>query len=400
MRNHAMALTLSMLATAAFAEDTSLKAKQLAEKHLIIDTHIDVPYRLNEAWEDVTAATAKGDFDAPRAVAGGLNLPFMSIYVPASKESEGGAALLANQLIDQVEALVGRAPQQFTLVKTVAEAEALIDTGKIGLALGIENGSAIEYTLNNLGHFYQRGVRYITLTHSKSNQICDSSYDDNRPWGGLSPFGEKVVLEMNRLGIMVDISHVSDEAFYDVLAISKAPLIATHSSARHFTPGWERNMSDAMIRAMAEKGGVIHINIGSNFLTQDAQTWTKAFSASKKALQEKFGEFTDWDEAGHERRYKEMNPYPYATLDDVLDHIDWVVNLVGVDHVGIGTDFDGVGDSLPQGFKDVSMYPNLIAGLLKRGYSEGDIVKILAGNTLRVWRETERVARHWASSSV
>lgn len=399
MRKSLISIALSLVAASSFADDTALKAKQLAEKHLIIDTHIDVPYRLTEAWEDVTVATAKGDFDAPRAIAGGLNLPFMSIYIPASKEAEGGAALLANQLIDQVEALVGRAPEQFTMVTSVAEAEALLSHSKIGLALGIENGSAIEYSLENLQHFYQRGVRYITLTHSKSNQICDSSYDENRPWQGLSPFGEKVVQEMNRLGIMVDISHVSDEAFFDVLALSQAPLIATHSSARHFTPGWERNMSDEMIRAMAEKGGVIQINIGSTFLTQEARQWSNDFATAKKAIQEKFGEFSDWDEAGHERRYREMNPYPYASLDDVLDHIDWVVNLVGVDHVGIGTDFDGVGDSLPTGFKDVSMYPSLIEGLLKRGYSEADIVKILATNTLRVWRDTERVARQLAGQS-
>lgn len=398
MQKTAIALCLACLALSASAQSTDERAQVLANQHLIIDTHIDVPYRLTEHWEDVTRATVGGDFDAPRAVAGGLNLPFMSIYIPAAKEAEGGAALLANQLIDQVEALVSRAPARFTMVNTADQAEALLQSGKIGLALGIENGSAIEYQLDNLQHFYARGVRYITLTHSKSNQICDSSYDENHQWDGLSPFGEKVVAEMNRLGIMVDISHVSDAAFYDVLAISKAPLIATHSSARHFTPGWERNMSDDMIRALAEKGGVIQINIGSTFLTAAARKWSTDFAAAKKEIQAKFGEFDDWDEAGHERRYREMNPYPYADVDDVLDHIDWVVQLVGVDYVGIGTDFDGVGDSLPLGFKDVSQYPNLIAGLLGRGYSEQDIAKILGGNTLRVWRATEAVARQMASN--
>ena len=271
MQKTAIALCLACLTLNASAQSTDERAQVLANQHLIIDTHIDVPYRLTEHWEDVTRATVGGDFDAPRAVAGGLNLPFMSIYIPAAKEAEGGAALLANQLIDQVEALVSRAPARFTMVNTADQAEALLQSGKIGLALGIENGSAIEYQLDNLQHFYARGVRYITLTHSKSNQICDSSYDENHQWDGLSPFGEKVVAEMNRLGIMVDISHVSDAAFYDVLAISKAPLIATHSSARHFTPGWERNMSDDMIRALAEKGGVIQINIGSTFLTAAAR---------------------------------------------------------------------------------------------------------------------------------
>ncbi len=392
MSKTAIALCLACLACNASVQSSDERALVLAKQHLIIDTHIDVPYRLTEDWEDVTQATAKGDFDAPRAMAGGLNLPFMSIYIPAAKEVEGGAALLANQLIDQVEALVTRAPESFAMVTSADQAAELLQSGKIGLALGIENGSAIEYQLENLQHFYDRGVRYITLTHSKSNQICDSSYDENRQWDGLSLFGEKVVAEMNRLGIMVDISHVSDAAFYDVLAISKAPLIATHSSARHFTPGWERNMSDDMIRALAEKGGVIQINIGSTFLTTEARQWSTDFSAAKKEIQATFGEFDGWDEAGHERRYREMNPYPYADVDDVLDHIDWVVQLVGVDYVGIGTDFDGVGDSLPQGFKDVSQYPNVISGLLQRGYSEVDIGKILGGNTLRVWRANERVA--------
>ncbi|MEY3018974.1 MAG: hypothetical protein RL336_2109, partial [Pseudomonadota bacterium] len=179
MSARVLSMSLLFVSAAVFAHGGHNDAQAIAQEHLIIDTHIDVPYRINEHWEDVSGATERGDFDAPRARAGGLNLPFMSIYIPAAKEAEGGAALLANQLIDQVEALVGRAPEQFTLVSSVAEAEGLLASGKIGLAMGIENGSAIEYKLENLAHFYQRGVRYITLTHSKSNQICDSSYDDN-----------------------------------------------------------------------------------------------------------------------------------------------------------------------------------------------------------------------------
>lgn len=394
----ARALSLSVFFSAAvLAHGGHNDAQALAKSHLIIDTHIDVPYRINEFWEDVSLPTARGDFDAPRARAGGLNLPFMSIYIPANKEAEGGAALLANQLIDQVEALVGRAPEQFTMVSNVAQAEDLLSSGKIGLALGIENGSAIEYKLENLAHFYRRGVRYITLTHAKSNQICDSSYDENRPWDGLSPFGEAVVAEMNRLGMMVDISHVSDAAFFDVLALSQAPLIATHSSARHFTPGWERNMSDEMIVALAAKGGVIQINIGSTFLTAQARQWSTDLSEAKKVAKLQ-ADTAVWNEEAFDARYRELHPYPYATIDDVLDHIDWVVSLVGVQHVGIGTDFDGVGDSLPVGFKDVSDYPQLIHGLLARGYTEADISKILGGNTLRVWRRVEQVAANLQKS--
>lgn len=368
-------------------------AHDIADRHLLIDTHIDVPYRVAEHWVDVTQATEGGDFDAPRAIKGGLNLPFMSIYIPASKEQEGGAAQLANQLIDSVEAMVTRAPNKFVMVNSVAQAEGLLQSGNIGLALGIENGSAIEYSLENLEHFHRRGVRYITLTHSKSNQICDSSYDDNHKWQGLSPFGEDVVKRMNELGIMIDISHVSDEAFYDVLAISRAPLIATHSSARHFTPGWERNMSDEMITALAAKGGVIQINIGSGFLTQKARDWSASYSEAKKAHEAEFGELSDDQADAFEQAFRQANPYPFAKITDVADHIDWVVKLVGTDHVGIGTDFDGVGDSLPADFKDVAGYPNLIAELLERGYSEQDIAKIMAGNTLRVWRAVEAIAQ-------
>jgi len=388
-------MTATALLVAAFMMSVAhamTPAERIAQQYLIIDTHIDVPYRLAHQWVDVTHAVDGGDFDAPRAKTGGLNLPFMSIYVPAKLEQEGGAAQLANQLIDSVEAMVARAPDKFVIVTSVKQAQTLMDGDKIGLALGIENGSAIEHSLQNLEHFYQRGVRYITLTHSKSNQICDSSYDSHHQWQGLSPFGEQVVKRMNQLGMMIDISHVSDEAFYDVLALSQAPLIATHSSARHFTPGWERNMSDDMIRALAAKGGVIQINIGTGFLTQTARDWSSAYQKAKKVAENAAGEMTDEQADVFERIYREQHPYPFASVADVADHIDWVVGLVGIDHVGIGTDFDGVGDSLPIGFKDVSAYPNLVAELLQRNYSEVDITKILAGNTLRLWRQVESLA--------
>jgi membrane dipeptidase len=194
---------------------------------MIVDTHIDVPYRLQEGWVDVTRGTDEGDFDYDRARLGGLNLPFMSIYTPAELEAEGGSFELANQLIDNVEALVGRAPEKFVLVTSTGEAEQARKQGLIGLAMGMENGSPIEGDLENLQFFFDRGIRYITLAHSLGNHISDSSFDEERQWSGLSPFGREVVREMNRQGIMVDISHVSDEAFYQVLEITKAPVIAS-----------------------------------------------------------------------------------------------------------------------------------------------------------------------------
>ena len=368
------------------AADVAAEAQRIAQQYLLIDTHIDVPYRLQEHWEDVTQATAKGEFDYPRAKKGGLNAPFMSVYIPASYEKTGGGALLANQLIDSMEALVGRAPDKFAMAYRSDDLAVQFKQGKISLALGMENGTPINGKLENLRHFYQRGIRYITLAHSESNHIADSSYDLRRPHKGLSPFGEQVVVEMNKLGMMIDISHVSDAAFYKVLSLTKAPVIASHSSLRAFVPGFERNMDDKMIQALAKNGGVIQINFGSSFVISRANQWGLQFKAAAKAA----GKSQD-DEA-YRAEYLQKHPYPFANVDTVLKHIDHVVKLVGIEHVGIGSDFDGVGDSLPDGLKDVSMYPNLIEGLLKRGYSEADIVKIMSGNLLRVWRQVEAVA--------
>jgi len=259
--------------------------------------------------------------------------------------------------------------------------------------MGMENGSPIEGDLANLKHFYDRGIRYITLTHSKANHISDSSYDEERPAGGLTDFGKTLVKEMNNIGVMVDVSHISDDAFFDVMELSKTPVIASHSSARHFTPGFERNMSDDMIKLMAKNGGVIQINFGSSFINQSAIEYGKVRKEAIKAfttannLEKDSAEITAF-----KKQYKIDNPYPYASLNDVLDHFDHVINLVGVDYVGIGSDYDGVGDSLPSNLKDVASYPNLIEGLLKRGHSEADIAKILSGNVMRVWKAVEAYA--------
>jgi membrane dipeptidase len=215
--------------------------------------------------------------------------------------------------------------------------------------------------LANVEYFYNRGIRYITLTHAKDNHICDSSYDTTRTWNGLSEFGEQLIAEMNRVGIMVDISHVSDSSFYQVMKLTKVPAIASHSSCRHFTPGMERNMSDDMIKALAANGGVIHINYGSFFLEEG------------------------WNEK------HEADSTHATTLQQVADHIDHTVKLVGIDHVGFGSDFDGV-SNLPVGLSDASMMPNLIEELLKRGYSDEDIRKISYLNTFRVWRAVEKYA--------
>jgi len=393
-----LAISSLLLLSPAMAQQgqTALEetAHAIAQKYMLVDTHIDVPERVSEGWVDVTKATQGGDFDYPRARHGGLNVPFMSIYTPAESEAEGTSYALANRLIDSVEALVGRAPNKFAIVTTADEAERAMQHGLIGLAMGMENGSPLEGDLEKVAFFRDRGISYITLTHALSNHISDSSYDDNHRWKGLSPFGKEVVAEMNRLGVMIDISHVSDDAFWQVLALSKVPVIASHSSARFFTPGWERNMSDEMIKALADRGGVIQINFGSSFLTGEAMNWYERFDdardvyVAENGLKENSPEVKQFTQS-----YRESNPYPFAMLDDVVTNFQHVIELVGVDHVGIGSDFDGVGDSLPAGMKSVADYPNLIEALLRQEYSVEDIAKIMGGNLVRVWRAAEAYAR-------
>ena len=383
----------------AFAETSiysaSEKAIKIAQETIIVDGHIDVPYRVKEKWVDVTKATEGGDFDYPRAVSGGLNAPFMSIYVPASLDNSPESTQLAHELIDSVEAIVARAPDKFAIAKSPSDVKAQFEKGLISLPMGMENGSPIQGDLANLTAFYERGIRYITLAHSQANHISDSSYDLRRKWKGLSPFGKTLVGEMNNIGIMLDISHVSDDAFYQVIELTKVPVIASHSSLRRFTPGFERNMDDEMIKKLGENGGVIMINFGSSFVSKEAGKWRSGLTAARKALVEKEGEESPQLE-NFEENYRKEVPYPYSTLDEVLDHIDHVVKLIGVDHVGIGSDYDGVGDSLPIGLKDVASFPNLVQGLLDRGYSRTDIEKILSGNLLRVWQQVEDYAKEHA----
>jgi membrane dipeptidase len=372
------------------------KANRLAHEFIIVDTHIDVPYRLREKMEDISVQTEEGNFDYPRAKAGGLNAPFMSIYVPAEYEEKGGAKKLADSLIDMVGKFATDWPDKFAIAKSVADVQAQFTKGLISLPMGMENGSPIEHKLENLQHFYDRGIRYITLAHSKSNHISDSSYDPNRRWKGLSPFGKKVVAEMNRLGIMIDVSHVTDSTFYQVMRLSQAPVIASHSSCRYFTPGWERNMDDDMIKLLAKNGGVIQINFGSSFLND-----------SVRHAEDKMWKYTEKNkinpnsEAGKAalKKFRTENNIGYADIADVIAHIDHVVKLVGVDHVGFGSDFDGVGDTLPTGLKSVADYPNIIYGLLKKGYPDEDIQKICSGNVLRVWAEVEKVAQKLQASN-
>ena len=350
--------------------NTTVDPKVIANESLIVDAHIDVPYRLRSQldqtgnFEDISDLTSL-NFDYVKAMEGGLNIPFFSIYLPADTEKSNTSFELANELIDMVESIVDDSPDKFFILKENVYVGNLPGQNLIGIALGIENGAPLEGKLERVKYFYERGIRYITLTHSKSNHISDSSYDDNKRWSGLSPFGKTLIQEMNDVGMMIDISHVSDEAFFEVLELSKAPVIASHSSLRHFTPGWERNVSDKMLVELARNGGVLHINFGSSFIIDKSRSNDAAPTEDNV----------------------------FASVEQVVDHIDRAVEIAGIDHIGIGSDFDGVGDTLPTGLKDVSYFPNLINEMLKRGYSISEIRKVLGGNTIRVWREVDEYAR-------
>jgi len=373
-------------------------SEQIASEMLIVDTHIDVPYRLWEQHQlgqeidDISIMTT-GNFDFTKAKSGGLNVPFFSIYLPAETEEDGSAYEVANNLIDMVEDIVTLSPDKFTLIKSTDDISSLDIKNILGVVLGMENGAPIEGDLSRVQFFYDRGIRYITLTHSKTNHISDSSYDENIQWGGLSDFGKQLIEEMNSVGIMVDISHVNDDAFYQAIEISNTPVIASHSSLRHFTPGFERNVDDEMLKALAKKGGVIQINFGSSFITEAPGLY---FDKIKKYINDQVIDLKNASKEDIDKvraEFMSKNPFPYADVSLVADHIDRVVVLVGIEHVGLGSDFDGVGDSLPEGLKDVSMYPNLIKELLNRDYKKEDIRKILSGNLLRVWKQVESYAR-------
>ncbi len=360
----------------------------LADEILILDTHMDSPMRLHRSGGEFTLADSPGHFNYAKAEKGGLNAAFMAVYIPPSMKETGGAFNLANEMIDMIEESISKNPDKFAAALTPGDIEDNFKKKLISLPMGIENGTALEEKLENIKYFYDRGIRYITLTHSRANGICDSSFDQEKVWKGLSPFGKEVVSEMNRLGMMIDISHVSDDTFFQVLELSEAPVLATHSSCRHFIPGFERNMSDDMIKKLAAKGGIIQINFCASFLDQEYAQADDEFSNKFRRYLKR--ENLDWrDDKAVEFREKLMkdNPLPEVPLSRVVDHIEHVISLVGADHVGLGSDFDGIGDAVPVGLEDVSGYRGLVEEMSRRGISRGDIEKICGGNLLRLWRE-------------
>ena len=372
------------------------KADELAHKYILTDGHVDLPYRLKiknfrleREYLGIPLKTTEGDFDYERAKKGGLSAPFMSIYIPSSYQQTGGAKELADSLINMVRGIATAHPDKFGIVTTPKEADANFKKGVISFPMGMENGAPLQ-TISDVAYFRKKGISYVTLTHGKDNLICDSSYDTTHTHKGLSAYGRDVVKEMNRVGIMVDISHVSDDAFYQAIELSSVPVIASHSSCRYFTPTFKRNMSDDMIKLLAKKGGVIQINFGSSFLDEKYRQQIEALQDKfGKALKEKGIKMGSPETDEFQKQFQKENPVLFADVETVADHIDHVVKLTGsTKHVGIGSDFDGVGDSLPTGLKDVSQYPNLFYVLLKRGYTESDIANIMYKNVWRVWQKT------------
>jgi membrane dipeptidase len=374
-------------------------ANELAHKYIITDGHVDLPERLKGIKFtadsiNTVVSTKKGDFDFERAKKGGLSAPFMSIYIPSSyqKNADYGKSY-ADSLIGWVDLIAEKLPEKFALAKTPGEVEANFKSGKISLPKGMENGAPFGNDLKNVKYFYDRGIRYVTLTHSKNNQICDSSGDTVK-WNGLSPFGRDVVAEMNRVGIMIDISHVDDSTFYQVMKLTKAPCIASHSSCRYFAPTVRRDMTDDMIKKLGENDGVISVNFYTAFIDSAVANYdVKARARIKKMLEEKKLKSIDTAAQRLIAKYRKDNPEPEVEIERVVDHIDHIVKLIGIDHVAFGSDFDGVDGRLPKGLEDVSTYPNLIYRLLKKGYTESDIEKICYANTWRVWNKVEQVAK-------
>ena len=398
LRRSLLAAAVMLAASTVTAQDAPEAARQLAQDAIIVDTHIDAPGLLLSRWADLGVDAPDREFDYPRARAGGLDVGFMAIYTSHGRDEAGTARQHAHNQIDAVEALAGRHPDKFAVLTSPGDVDTLREGGRVLLAMGMENAGPLGDDVSQVEAFFNRGVRYIGLTHSGNNRIGDSSYTLERKWNGLSPFGREVVAEMNRLGMIVDVSHVSDETARDVIEVSSAPVIASHSGFRHFTPGFERNLDDDLAKAIADTGGVIQIPFGTMFLDGQAAADIQAYFIAADEFERRnaelraAGEPTE-DRAAFERDWAQAHPVPEITIKPVLDQIDHGVKLVGIDHIGLGSDFDGVGGDLPENLRTVADFPHLVDGLQQRGYSDEDIRKILGGNMLRAWTAIEAAAR-------
>jgi membrane dipeptidase len=370
------------------------RALQIHRRAIVIDTHNDVTTPMtNDDYDLSGTPPAPYRTSIARMKQGGMTSEFFSLYIKPWYVEHGGAARRTLDMIDSVYRAVERHPNDLMFATSVADIRRAKRQGKIAALMGIEGGHAIEDSLPALREFYRLGVRYMTLTWNNTNNWADAGRGEKRHHG-LSEFGKEVVREMNRLGMLVDVSHVSDETMSDALDVSKAPVIASHSSARALSDV-PRNIPDDLLKRIAKNGGVVHVNFYSVFV--DTKTVSPQSAARDKRLKAQQDAIDEKYKNDPERRAEESdkleaaNPLPPLPISKLIDHIDHIVKVAGIDHVGIGADFDGAND-MPEGAQDVSMLPNITYELLKRGYSERDIRKILGENLLRAFAEAERVA--------
>jgi membrane dipeptidase len=387
----------------------SAKARLIHESALVIDTHADTPQRFLDENYDIGSTDPKdhSHISLDKAKAGNLGAEFFSIWVEP-QTNQGHFARHTLDLIDSVYEQAARHPDRMMMAFSVDDIERAHKQKKLAALMGIEGGHSIENDIRVLRDFYRLGVRYMTLSWSNTNEWADSSGDINNPkiehHNGLSDFGKQVVLEMNRLGMLVDISHVADKTFYDTIAVTKAPVIASHSSSRALT-NHPRNMTDDMLRAVAKNGGVVQVNFYNAFIDEDYRKAAEAQAKDRDAAVKAYGDqmkaagktVTYLDNDRIEREWAAKIPRP--PFKSLMDHIDHIAKVAGVDHVGLGSDFDGVSGATPQGIDSAADLPKITQALLDRGYSADDIRKILGGNVLRVFREAERVSRESQSAA-
>jgi membrane dipeptidase len=373
------------------------RALKLHRSALVIDGHNDFPWELREKGGssfdkfDIAKLTTNFHTDIPRLRRGGVGAQFFVAYVPSHTIKSGGAARQTLEQIDLIHRMVARYPETFAFARTAEEIERARKKGKIACLIGIEGGHCIENSLGTLRMYHELGVRYLTLTHADSVGWADAATDAPQAHG-LTDFGRQVVAEMNRLGMLVDISHVSAVTMHAVLDVSKAPIIASHSSAYALAPH-PRNVPDDVLRRIQTNNGVVMVNFFSGFVVDEsAKIMSGMFDVSRE-LRAKFPNREDYSKAM--KQWRAEHPMPSGTVQDLVNHIDHIVKLAGIDHVGLGSDYDGV-SQLPAQLEDVSSYPVITQELLNRGYSERDIRKVLGGNILRVMRDAEMVARRIA----
>jgi len=374
--------------------DVAARARALHKQSPVVDGHNDYPWALRE--RDVGGDLSKADIteplpslmtDIPRLRRGGLGAQFWSVYVPS--EMQGKEAVRATlEQIDIVHRMTKRWPETFELALTAEAAERAFKGGRIGSMIGMEGGHSIDSSMATLRQMYALGARYMTLTHSQNVPWPDSATDQPKH-NGLSKFGEEVVREMNRLGMLVDLSHVSPDTMKDALAVSEAPVIFSHSAARALCDV-PRDVPDDVLAMLPKNGGVVMVTFVPGFISQAVADWSVTYAAQQQLLRAQFPTNTNYVNAGLER-WRGDNPEPRATLKQVADHIDHIRKVAGIDHIGLGGDFDGI-TSVVQGLEDVSKYPDLTAELLSRGYKDDEVKKVLGLNVLRAWRAAEQTA--------